>query len=638
MLEAIRNRAQGILAWVIVGLIAIPFTLWGINNYFRDGGEAIAASVNGEEITIPEFRTALQRYIQQMRFLMGPTFSEEMLDDPAIKRNVLDGLIEQRLVLNAATELGLGMSDSELSQVIRANEAFQNEQGQFDSHRYENVLDSEGLTPVAYEARLRLALLSEQLVSTLRLSAFVTQQELEDIVRLQRQEREIGYGIIPSSKFHDAIHISDGELHQYYDDHLNEFRTPEQLVVNYLRLTIGSIAEDIAVDEQTLRDFYKETKNQYIVPEQRRASHILIQISQPDDEAARQVAQEKAKETLERLQAGESFEEIAKEVSNDLGSAKKGGDLGFFGRGVMDPAFEDATFSLKKVGALSAPILSKFGYHIIKLTGIQSAEVKSFEEVRKELAQKYRQQLAEEHFYEQAETLDNLTYENPFTLEVAAEAIGLPIKTSEPFSQGGGGGIATNPKVLAAAFSEEVLQEGMNSQAIELGPNDLVVLRINKHLPADIQPFEEVHKKIREKLTLKQVKAKTRERGELLIERLQQGKAPKAIFAEEGMAWNKKKFYARSGTELQPEILKMAYKLPHPQPKTPTFAGQSLESGDYVVLGLYAVQDGDLSKLDEKARQSLIQEIERMRGEIAYRGFIEEIKSEAGIKIYTESL
>jgi peptidyl-prolyl cis-trans isomerase D len=306
----------------------------------------------------------------------------------------------------------------------------------------------------------------------------------------------------------------------------------------------------------------------------------------------------------------------------------------------MDPAFEKEVFSLKEVGALSKPVLSKFGYHIIQLTGIQPGKVKSFEEVRKELVEKYRQQRAEDQFYEKADTLDNLTYENPSSLEIAAEALGLSVETSKPFSQSGGSGIAANPKVVAAAFSEEVLQEGMNSQAIELGPNDLVVLRINRNIPAHIQPFEELHKKIREKLTLEQTKVKAQELGETFIKHLQQGESPEVIFAKEGMTWNEKKFYARNNTnsDIQSEVLKIAYRLPHPQPENPAFAGQPLESGDYVVLGLYSVRDGELGKLDEKAHQSLVQEIERGRGEIAYRDFIEEMKSGANIKIYAENL
>ncbi|KFI22604.1 SurA N-terminal domain-containing protein [Nitrosococcus oceani] len=640
MLEAIRNRAQGIFAWVIVGLIAIPFTLWGINNYMLDGGEALAASVNGEEISTREFRSAFLSYTQQLRFLMGASFPEEMLDDPATKQNVIEGLVEQRLVLDTAAKLGLGMSDSSLSQVIRSNKAFQGESGQFDSQRYEAVLGSQGLTPVAYEARLRSALLSEQLVSTLRLSAFTTQQEVEAIARLQQQKREIGYSIVPSATFRDVIEVSADKVRQYYDDHPEEFRIPEQVKVHYLRLTADSLATDIPLDEQTLRDFYEESEDQYRVPERRRASHILITVPPQGDEATRQQAQEKAEAVFERLQQGEDFEEVAKEVSDDPGSAQKGGDLGFFGRGVMDPAFEEAVFSLEETGALSEPILSKFGYHIIKLTDIEAGEVKPFEAVREELAQRYRRQIAEEQFYEQAEILDNLTYENPFTLEVAAETLGLSIETSEPFSQNGGSGIAANPKVVAAAFSEEVLREEMNSQTIELAPNDVVVVRLDKHLLADTKPFEEVREEIEEKLTLDQAMAQAQERGETLVAHLQQGESPETVFKEGGEAvWNEKKLYARDDQEIPSEVLKMAYELPHPEsPENPVFAGQPLGSGDYAVVGLYRVENGNPGKLDEKARRSLAQEMEKAHGEMVYRDFIQELKSKADIKIYTENL
>lgn len=639
MLEAIRNRAQGIFAWIIVGLIAIPFALWGINNYFREGGQVLAATVNGEDITIPEFRSAFQRYTQQMRFLMGQNFSGEMLDDPAVKRGVIERLVEERLILRTAADLGLRIRDAELSQFIRQNKSFQNEAGQFDLQRYETVVKSQGLTPAAFEERLRMALLSEQLTSTLRLSAFVTQQELKDIARLRHQDREIGYGIVPLSKYRSTVQVNEEALRQYYQDHQIEFRTPERVVVNYLRLSIEALAKDVPVGEQVLRDFYEESKDQYTVPEQRRASHILIKIPPEGDDTAQQAARKKAEAVLKRLQQGESFEKVAKEVSEDSGSARQGGDLGFFGRGVMDPAFEKAAFSLKSVGELSEPILSKFGYHIIKLTGIQPAEIKPFENVRDDLAQRYRQRIAEEQFYDQAVALENLTYENPFTLEVAAEVLGLPVKTSEPFSREGGEGIAANPKVVAAAFNGEVLQDEMNSQAIELGPTDLMVLRLNKHIPADVQPFEQVREEIQEKLAIAQAKAKAREQGKALVERLRAGESPKTVFAAEEMTWNERKFYSRDSSEgIMPEILAAAYKLPQPQSGSPTFAGQPLETGDYAIAGLYAVRNQEWNKLDEKVRQSLAKEIERMYSEIAYRGFIGQIKSDADIKIYTENL
>jgi peptidyl-prolyl cis-trans isomerase D len=258
--------------------------------------------------------------------------------------------------------------------------------------------------------------------------------------------------------------------------------------------------------------------------------------------------------------------------------------------------------------------------------------------VRDELKEKYRQQLAEEQFYEQAETLENLTYESPFTLEVAAEALDLPIKTSEPFSAEGGSGIAANPKVVSAAFIEEVLQERMNSQAIELRPNELVVLRVKQHLPEDVQPFAEVQEQIEKKLSAEQARAKAKKLGEGLIERLQKGKAPEKVFPAAGLTWNEKQVTTRTGSEIQPEILNLAYQLSHPQPDTPIFSGQPLAEGDYAVVGLYGVQDGELSEQDEEARQSLLQELERIHGDLAYQGFIGEMKASAKVKVYTENL
>lgn len=639
MMEAIRNRAQGIFAWIIVGLIAIPFALWGINNYFREGGQALAATVNGEDITIPEFRSAFQRYTQQMRFLMGPNFSGEMLDDPAVKRGVIERLIEERLVVQTAVDLGLRISDAELGQFIRQNKSFRNEAGQFDPQRYEMVVKSQGLTPVVFEERLRLALLSEQLTSTLRLSAFVTQQELKGVARLQYQEREIGYGIVPFSKYRNSIEVSEEALHTYYQDHQIEFRTPERVIVSYLRLSAAALAKEIFVDEQILRNFYEESKDQYTVPAQRRASHILIKIPQEGDKTAQQTAQKKAEAVLKRLQEGESFEKIAQAISEDPGSARQGGDLGFFGQGVMDPAFGKAAFSLQSVGDLSAPVLSKFGYHIIKLTAIRPAKVKFFEEAHDELEKKYRQRMAEEQFYEAAVTLENLTYENPSALEAAAEALDLPIKTSESFSRDGDKGIAENPKVVAAAFNVEVLQDGMNSQVIEFGPTDLVVLRLNKHIPADALPFDQVQEKIQEKLIVKQAKAKAQEQGEALVERLRAGESPQTVFVAEEITWNEKGFYSRDSRDgITPEILAAAYELPQPQSDNPTFSGQPLETGDYAIVGLYAVRNQEWDKLDEKARQSLTKEIEGIHSEIAYQGFIGQIKSDADIKIYTGNL
>ncbi|CAH9019012.1 SurA N-terminal domain-containing protein [Candidatus Nitrosacidococcus sp. I8] len=640
MLGAIRDRAKGILSWVIVGLIAIPFTLWGINNYFQDKGETIAASVNGKEITLVEFRTAFQRYTQQMRMLMGDSFSETTLDDPKVRKKVLNELIEQRLLIEEIGRLKLAMNDSDLIQVIGDNQAFHDENGVFDNRLYQSVLGTQGLTPALYESKLRTSILSDQLISALALSAFVTQEELKDIARLRFQKREIGYGIIPAAQFNDSIEINEDKLHQFYEDYKEDFRVPNQVVINYLHLKGETLAKEAPISEEELQAFYEETKAQYTKPEQRRVSHILISLAPDASEKDKQAAQERIDAILVTLK-DKSFEEVAKEDSQDSGSARNGGDLGFFGKGTMDPAFEEAAFSLKNVGDITDPVLSKFGYHIIKLTDTHTGEVKAFDQVKEDLVAKYRQRKVEDEFYEKADTLDNLAYENPSSLEIAANALGLPIETSNPFSKDGLGtaGIMTNPKIIETAFSEEVLDEGVNSQTIELGDHNLVVLRINKSIPTHIPEFSDIHEKVQAKMILAESKIKAETLGQQLIKQLEQGEWPQAIFGVKNVDWHKKEFYTHNffDTQINPEVLRVVYDSNRPKSEIPIFTGDFLSNGDYAVLGIYKVEDGVFDKLDENVRKGLTQEIERSRGEIAYRSFVEGLKEKAKIKIYTDS-
>ncbi|CAB1276560.1 SurA N-terminal domain-containing protein [Candidatus Nitrosacidococcus tergens] len=640
MLGAIRDRAKGILSWVIVGLIAIPFTLWGINNYFQDKGETIAASVNDKEITLVEFRTAFQRYTQQMRMLMGDSFSETMLDDPKVRKKVLDELIEQRLLIEEIGRLKLAMNDSDLIQVIGNNQAFHDENGVFDNRLYQSVLSTQGLTPALYESKLRTSILSDQLISALVLSAFVTQEELKDIARIRFQKREIGYGIIPVAQFNDAVEINQDKLHQFYEKHKEDFRVPNQVVINYLHLKGETLAKEVPISEEELQAFYEETKAQYTKSEQRRVSHILISLASDASEKDKQAAQERINAILAKLKDN-PFEEVAKEDSQDSGSARSGGDLGFFGKGTMDPAFEEAAFSLKSVGDISDPVLSKFGYHIIKLTDIHTGEIKTFDQIKEELVKKYRQRKAEDEFYEKADILDNLAYENPSSLEIAANALGLPIEMSSPFSKDGTGtnGIIANPKIIEAAFSEEVLDEGVNSQTIELGEHNLVVLRINKSIPTHVPEFSDIHKEVQTEMILAESKIKAEILGQQLIKQLEQGEWPQAIFGVKNIDWHEKTFYTHNffDTQINPEILRVAYDSNRPKSGAPVFTGDFLSNGDYTVLGVYTVEDGVFDKLDENVRKRLTQEIERNRGEIAYRSFIEGLKEKAKIKIYTDS-
>ncbi|HDY84516.1 MAG TPA: parvulin peptidyl-prolyl isomerase, partial [Methylophaga sp.] len=387
MLHFIRERAQGWVAWFIVGLISIPFALWGVNSYLTGPSDVLVAKVNGEAIQQVEYQKALQQYRDRMRNMMGENFDPAMFEGLAIKQSVLEGLVEQKLLILAGHDLGQRVTDQTLFKIIKSTAAFQKD-GQFDHDVYSMALARVGLNPAQYEAQLRTDVLTQELAENTQGSVIVSDHELDTILRLENQTREIAYGVVAAKDQMEQITVTDDAVRAYYNDHLADYMAPEQMVVDYVELSVDNLSKNIPVDEQSLKAFYDKNKDQFIAPEQRQASHILIE----GDDA-------KAKATLaslqQRLKQGEDFSALAKELSQDTGSAEEGGDLGLFQRGVMEPAFEEAVFSMKNVGDVSEPIKTEFGSHLIKLTAIQAAKGKSFAEARDQIEALYRQHKAE---------------------------------------------------------------------------------------------------------------------------------------------------------------------------------------------------------------------------------------------------
>ncbi|MEC9313646.1 MAG: SurA N-terminal domain-containing protein, partial [Pseudomonadota bacterium] len=366
MLHFIRDRAQGWIAWFIVGLISIPFALWGVNSYMTGASDVVVAEVNGHEIKQTQLQQSLQQYRDQMRNVLGEQFDPAMFEGPAVKRNILDGLIEQQLLREANHKLGQTVNDASVSEMIRSTPAFQRD-GQFDPDYYAMVLARVGYSPSSYEAQLRSDLLAQELTQNIQRSAIVTDAQLDRVLELEKQQREIAYGVVPLQTYVDKVSIEDEAVREYYENNKNAYTAPEQVKLNYVELDIDSIAETISVDDEALKQFYADNESQFVGPEQRRVSHILIE---GDDKEA----QAKIEAIASRLDQGEAFDEVAKAESQDTGSAAQGGDLGYFGRDVMEPAFEEAAFALENVGDISAPVQTEFGYHLIKLTGVESPE------------------------------------------------------------------------------------------------------------------------------------------------------------------------------------------------------------------------------------------------------------------------
>jgi peptidyl-prolyl cis-trans isomerase D len=626
MLHFIRDRAQGWIAWFIVGLISIPFALWGVNSYLTGASDVVVAEVNGKEITQARLQQSLQQYRDQMRNVLGEQFDPAMFEGPAVKRNILDGLIEQQLLREANVSLGQTISDANVSEMIRNTPAFQRD-GQFDSEYYAMVLARAGFSPAMYEAQLRTDLLAQELSNNIERSAFVSTHSVNRLLALENQQREIAYGVVPVQDYLTQVSIDDADVKAYYEANQSIYTAPEQIKLNYIELDLDTIAAAVEINDTDLKQFYADNETQFVGPEQRKASHILIE---GDDEQA--LAQIEA--VAARLAAGEDFAELAKETSQDSGSATQGGDLGYFGRDVMDPAFEEAVFALENEGDVTEPVQTEFGYHLIKLTGIQRPDVQAFEQVRADVEKRYRLQLAETRFFDEAEELANLSFENPDSLDVAAEALGLDIKTTELFTQAGTeAGISSEAKVIAAAFSDDVLNNELNSSVIELSDTHLVVVHKNKHIPQTVLPFESVEPAIRQQLLFDQASQFAREKGEAILAELKSGAEAESLVD----SWQAAQLYSRDDDAVSAQILQRAFAMPKPQSEA-QYAGFTADNGNYVLIQLKAAENGDPATVAEEDKQAMEQQLTQMQASAEMQAFISALRAEADIDIIDKSL
>jgi peptidyl-prolyl cis-trans isomerase D len=626
MLHFIRDRAQGWIAWFIVGLISIPFALWGVNSYLNGPSEVSVAEVNGASISQNQLQQAIQQYRERMRNMLGENFDPAMFEGPQVKREVLDALIEQQLLTQAANKTGLYVSDADISAIIRNTQAFQRD-GQFDNEYYAMVLARAGYTPLRYEMQLRNDVLQRVTTESIQRSAIATDEQVKSILKIENQKREIAYGVIPVANFTEMVSVDDTAVKTYYTDNEAAYTTPEQVKVDYLELSVDALAKQVVVDETALKAFYSTNQSKFVGPEQRRASHILI-------EGDNEEALAKITAIQQQLKEGADFAELAKTESQDAGSAQQGGDLGFFQRDVMDPAFEEATFAIENEGDVSDIVKTEFGYHLIKLTGIQKPESQAFSKVKAEVEALYRQQQAEKTFFDKAERLADLTYENPDNLELAAEELDLEIKTTDNLTrQGGNTELTSNTKFITAAFSDVVLNEGLNSEVIELSESHLVVINKNQFTPSTVLPYDSVAPAIRESLKFEQASAKANEYGQTLLAKLRTGEAVQEEFAN----WQDAAFYSRNNQEVSAQILQHAFAMPKPV-SGDQFAGFTASNGNYIVLQLTAVEEGDLGDVKEEEIGILKNQLAQLYANAEVQSFISALKSEANIDINEQEL
>lgn len=637
MLQAIHDRVTGWIAWFIVGLIIVVFALWGIDSYLKSEAKVYAAMVNDVEITIPEYRAAKQQQIQRMRAMLGNQFDAGLTNTPEFKSAVLNRLIEEELLVQAATDAGLAVSDAYLAARIHSIPDFQGDDGKFSQERYQRLLAQQGMNPQLFERQVRRSLLISQFVSSLSDSAIVVPQEVEQGLRLQSQVRKLSYVRIPMARYLEKAEVKPDEVAAFYEANKSRFVEPEQVRLQYLELSLDTIAAGLQASDSEIEDLYATEKAKLTVEEQRRARHILIKLDEGADEAAVAAAQKKAEDLVKRLRAGEDFAKLAKEFSEDPGSAAEGGDLGLFGKGMMVPEFEEATFALKK-DEISEPVRSPFGFHIIQVTEIQAAKTPELAEVRDQLIEEAKRKQAEQIFAERSETLGTLSFEHPDTLSLAAEQLGLKVQESDWLPATGGTGIGSHPQVMEAALSDDVKNGGNNSQVIEIGPDHVVVVRVLEHKPAKQLELDKVREAIVNNLRQEAARKAAREEGEALVKRLEGGASLTEISGELKLDVTDAGFIGRADSKHDRQIVAEAFQVPRVDAGKIASAGASLSNGDYVLIQIEEVRDGDVSGVGEGQRSEFQRNLNQLYGTLESAALLEQLKSKADIKREVERL
>jgi len=621
MLQNIRDNSQGWIAKTIIGVIVALMALTGFDAIFQaTTHKNEAAKVNGDEISQNELSQAVDMQRRQLLQQLGKDFDASLLDEKMLRESALKGLIDRKLLLQGAEQAKFAFSEGALDQVILQTPEFQVD-GKFSSDRFDQVIRQLGYSRMQFRQMLAQEMLIGQLRAGVAGSGFVTDAEVLAFARLEKQTRDFATLNVKADPA--AVKLTDDEVKAYYDEHAKEFMTPDQVIIDYVELKKSSFFDQVAVKDEDLQAAYqKEIAN---LSEQRRAAHILIEVNDKTTEAQ---AKAKIEDVQARLAKGEKFEALAKEFSQDPGSANNGGDLGYAGPGVYDPAFEKALYSLSK-DQVSEPIRTDFGYHLIKLLGVEAPEVPTLASLKDKLTRELKAAQVEQRFVEATKQLEDSAFEASDLAQPAAD-LKLTVHTSKPFGREGGEGVAANRAVVTAAFSTEVIDEGANSTAIELDPETVIVLRSKEHLKPAQLPLENVSAAIRTQLTKEHASAAAKTKAEKLIADLRDGKAPldKAV---EGQNWKATEAATRGQEGVDPAVLQALFRMPKPAAKDkPTFTSVTLPDGSLMIVRLNGVNEAAAPTDEEKVQYRRF--LASREGQQDFAAYRKQLEAQADIK------
>lgn len=503
MFDFIRKHTKWTMALLFL-LIVPSFILVGMNSNRSAEKGSVVAKVNGTEITQPEWDRAHLQEVDRLRASM-PTLDAKLLDTPEARYATLERMVRDRVVAATAAKLNLATSDQRLARELHDSPeiaALRKPDGTLDMDRYRQLLGAQGMSPEMFEANIRADLSNRQVLAGVANSGFASAPAADMALNAYFEKREIQLARFNAADYAAKLNPTNADLEQFYKANEKLFQAPEQANIEYVLLDLDTVKKGITVNEADLKTYYEQNAKQLSSAEERRASHILIPVSQTASAAEREKAKAKADELLAIVKKSpDTFADVARKNSQDPGSAPNGGDLDFFARGAMVKPFEEAAFSMKK-GEISGVVTSDFGYHIIMLTDIRSPKQRSFEEMKPTLEDDLKKQQAQKKFSEAAEVFSNGVYEQSDSLKPIAERLKLDIKTAANVTRQpapGVTGVLANPKFLNALFSPDATEKKRNTEAVEVGPNQLVSARVLQYTPARTQPLADIKDNVRQR-------------------------------------------------------------------------------------------------------------------------------------------
>jgi len=620
MLQNIRDNSRGIISYILIGILVLFFAISGIEALFSWNAEDYAAKVNGEKISKMALERAIQNQKDQIISRYGNQVPAEFVSDEYLRKPALENLIRREVLVQQARDAGLTASQSDLMQMVTSQEGFKDDQGNFDNQKYVQLLANAGFTHSSYLKLLTEDQIINQLQTGIGASAFTLPYEVDNLVSLSFQSRDVQYFQIPINQVRDSVTVTDEEIDTEYKSNPDKYTAEEQVAVDYIELRSSDLMKGINITEEEIRKQYEQNISTFVAKPERQAAHLLIEGDKPD----------LIKEVEGKIAAGEDFAGLVKKYSDDLGSKEQGGDLGFSTGDVFPAEFESALANLK-VGEVSGPVKTDAGTHFIKLLSERGEKAPSFEDQKALIEDQLKRAQAENLFVEKLKKLKEDTF-NAEKLADVAPGLGLDVKNTGLISRSSGKGISSEAKFVEAAFSNDVVVEGNASEPIELDPSHVVVVKKTEHQPSHLKSLSEVKDQILSNLKESKARLLLAEKSQDFIKQIQAGSAIVEVAKNAGYELKESKTATRSSKDLDAEVLRQAFTMPKPTANLASVSGLTMSNGDYAVIAVQSVTPADKSTLPQEQQTAITTQLSYMNGQQSIESFQKALEDRAEIE------